>query len=194
MQKRARVVGPVVVAASRPRHPETLDAMSKPHKPHWYPAYVGLGSNLQGPAGQLQAAIEMLGKLAGTRVTAQSSMYRSAPFGGIEQPDFMNAAVSLLTQRSARELLAELQQIESLRGRDGDEVRWGPRVIDLDLLVYGGEMIAEPDLVVPHPGIAERNFVLLPLREIAPELIIPGLGRLASLAVNVHQPHIKRIE
>jgi 2-amino-4-hydroxy-6-hydroxymethyldihydropteridine diphosphokinase len=167
--------------------------MSEPINPHWYPAYVGLGSNLQGPARQLQAAIEMLGLLARTRLTAQSSMYRSAPFGGIEQPDFMNAVVSLLTQLSAREFLAELQQIEVRRGRDSDEVRWGPRVLDLDLLVYGGATIEEPDLIVPHPGIAERNFVLLPLQEIAPELVIPGLGRLASLPVNVHEPQIERI-
>ena len=163
--------------------------MSEPQNPHWYPAYVGLGSNLHGPAGQLQAAIEMLGTLARTRLIAQSSLYRSAPFGGIEQPDFMNAAVSLLTQLTAQELLAEMR-----RGRDRDEVRWGPRVLDLDLLVYGGMTIAEPDLVVPHPGIAERNFVLLPLQEIAPELVIPGLGRLASLPVNVQEPQIERLE
>ena len=168
--------------------------MSEPQNQHWYPAYVGLGSNLHGPAGQLQAAIEMLGTLARTRLIAQSSLYRSAPFGGIEQPDFMNAAVSLLTQLTAQELLAEMQQIEVRRGRDRDEVRWGPRVLDLDLLVYGGMTIAEPDLVVPHPGIAERNFVLLPLQEIAPELVIPGLGRLASLPVNVQEPQIERLE
>ena len=168
--------------------------MSEPHNAHWYPVYVGLGSNLQGPARQLQAAIEMLGNLNGTRLMAQSSMYRSAPFGGIEQPDYVNAAVSLLTQLSARELLAELQQIEARRGRDSDEVRWGPRVIDLDLLVYSGSTIADPDLSVPHPGITERNFVLLPLQEIAPELVIPGLGRLASLPVNVQEPQIERIE
>ncbi|MGB5511594.1 MAG: 2-amino-4-hydroxy-6-hydroxymethyldihydropteridine diphosphokinase, partial [Woeseiaceae bacterium] len=83
---------------------------------------------------------------------------------------------------------------EARRGRDSDEVRWGPRVLDLDLLVYGGATIAEPDLVVPHPGIAERNFVLLPLQEIAPELVIPGLGRLASLPVNVQEPQIERLE
>ena len=167
--------------------------MSEPHNPHWYPAYVGLGSNLHGPARQLQAAIEMLGGLTRTRLIAQSSLYRSAPFGGIEQPDFMNATVSLLTQLSAQELLSELQQIEVRRGRDSDEVRWGPRVLDLDLLVYSGATIAEPDLIVPHPGIAERNFVLLPLQEIAPELVIPGLGRLASLPVNVEEPQIERI-
>ena len=168
--------------------------MSEPHNPHWYPAYIGLGSNLHGPARQLQAAIEMLGGLTRTRLIAQSSLYRSAPFGGIEQPDFMNAAASLLTQLSAQELLAEMQQIEARRGRDRDEVRWGPRVLDLDLLVYGGATIADPNLIVPHPGIAERNFVLLPLQEIAPELVIPGLGRLASLPVNVQEPQIERLE
>ena len=168
--------------------------MSEPHNPHWYPAYIGLGSNLHGPARQLQAAIEMLGRLTRTRLIAQSSLYRSAPFGGIEQPDFMNAAASVLTQLSAQELLAELQQIEVRRGRDRDEVRWGPRVLDLDLLVYGGMTIADPDLTVPHPGIAERNFVLLPLQEIAPDIVIPGLGRLASLPVNVHEPQIERLE
>ena len=168
--------------------------MSEPHNPHWYPAYIGLGSNLQGPARQLQAAIEILGRLTRTRLIAQSSLYRSAPFGGIEQPDFMNAAVSLLTQLSAQKLLAELQEIEVRRGRDSDEVRWGPRVLDLDLLVYGAATIADPDLIVPHPGIAERNFVLLPLQEIAPELVIPGLGRLASLPVNVQEPQIERLD
>ncbi len=168
--------------------------MREPSNAHWYPAYVGLGSNLHGPARQLQAAIDMLGELPRTRLTARSSLYRSAPFGGIEQPDFMNAAVALLTRLSARELLAELQQIEMRRGRDSDEVRWGPRVLDLDLLVYSGAMIDESDLVVPHPGITARNFVLLPLQEIAPELVIPGLGRLASLPVNVEEPQIERIE
>jgi len=94
----------------------------------------------------------------------------------------------------ARELLDELQQIESRRGRQRDEVRWGPRVIDLDLLVFANLSIDEPGLVVPHPGIAERNFVLLPLKEIAPGLVIPGLGPVANLPVNMDEPQIARIE
>ena len=167
--------------------------MVDPARDHWFPAYVGIGSNLQGPAGQVQSALEMLDAMPATRLIDQSSLYRSAPYGGVEQPDFVNAAAALLTQLSARQLLIELKQIETRRGRDSDEVRWGPRVLDLDLLVYGNEVIDEGDLVVPHPGIAERNFVLLPLRELAPELDIPGLGRLASLPVNASEPLIEKI-
>ncbi len=157
------------------------------------PAYVGLGSNLQSPARQLDSAMDLLASIPQTRLIARSSLYRSAPFGGIEQPDFVNAAASLLTVLTASELLAELQQIEQRRGRDRGDVRWGPRVIDLDLLVFSDRDFAEPGLKVPHPGIAERNFVLLPLREIAPELVIPGLGRVASLPVNREEPRIERM-
>jgi 2-amino-4-hydroxy-6-hydroxymethyldihydropteridine diphosphokinase len=160
---------------------------------HWYPAYVGIGSNLQGPAGQVQIAFELLAAMPATRLIARSSLYRSAPYGGVEQPEFVNAAAALLTQLSARELLTVLKQIESRRGRDGDDVRWGPRILDLDLLVYSSETITDDGLVVPHPGITERNFVLLPLRELAPELVIPGIGRLASLPVNVSEPRIEKI-
>ncbi len=148
------------------------------------PAYIGLGSNLNGPVGQVEAAFGLLGELPDSRLIARSSLYRAAPFGGIEQPDFVNAVAALETQLDARSLLEQLQHIEHSRGRERGGERWGPRVIDLDLLVYDDEVIDEPDLIVPHPGIAERNFVLLPLREIASELEIPGLGRLDSIAVN----------
>lgn len=160
---------------------------------HWYPAYVGLGSNLNGPARQIETAMELLAAIRATRLVRQSSLYRSTPFGGVEQPDFVNAAASLLTQLSAQELLLELQRIETDRGRDRGEVRWGPRVLDLDLLVYSDQRIDEPDLVVPHPGIGERNFVLLPLGEIAPGLSIPGLGRISSLDAEAIEPRISRI-
>ena len=159
----------------------------------WLPAYIGLGSNLHGPAGQLESALESLSKIEKTQLIAHSSFYRSAPFGGIEQPDYVNAAASLLTELSARELLAALQEIEQHRGREPNDVRWGPRVLDLDLLVFASQVIEEPELVVPHPGIAERNFVLLPLTEIAPGLFIPGLGRLADIPVNMDEPQIARI-
>ncbi|MBT8086939.1 MAG: 2-amino-4-hydroxy-6-hydroxymethyldihydropteridine diphosphokinase [Gammaproteobacteria bacterium] len=159
----------------------------------WLPAYIGLGSNLQSPARQLDSAMDLLASIRETRLITRSSLYRSAPFGGIEQPDFVNAAASLLTSLTAQDLLAELQQIEQRRGRERDDVRWGPRVIDLDLLVFSDQVVAKPGLKVPHPGIAERNFVLLPLREIAPELVIPGLGRVASLPVNREEPHIERL-
>jgi len=160
---------------------------------HWYPAYIGLGSNLHGPAAQLDDAFGLLAEISRTRLIGRSSLYRSAPLGGIEQPDFVNAAASLLTQLTARQMLVELQRIEATRGRDRDEVRWGPRVLDLDLLVFGGLELDEPELKIPHPRIAERNFVLLPLREIAPELFIPGLGCIASVSVNLDEPRISRI-
>jgi len=168
--------------------------MTRSSREHWRPAYVGLGSNLSGPASQLRDAFELLADIPRTRLIARSSLYRSAPFGGVEQPDFVNAAASLLTQLTARQLLDELQKIETQRGRERDAVRWGPRVLDLDLLVHGDEQIEETELIVPHPGIAERNFVLLPLMEIAPELVIPGLGRIATVAVNRDEPQIARME
>ncbi len=164
-----------------------------PAGPQRRPAYVGLGSNLNGPARQVETAFGLLKELPDTRLVARSSLYRTAPFGGVEQPDFVNAVAALETQLGAHALLEQLQHIEHIRGRERDGVRWGPRVIDLDLLVFHDVVIDEPDLIVPHPGIAERNFVLLPLREIAPELVIPGLGRLDSIAVNEEEPQISRI-
>jgi 2-amino-4-hydroxy-6-hydroxymethyldihydropteridine diphosphokinase len=162
-------------------------------KTHWYPAYVGIGSNLQGPARQVEAAAALLDERDDVRLVATSSLYKSAAFGGVEQPDFVNAVAAILTTLSAVELLAALQAIENRQGRKRDEQRWGPRVIDLDLLVYAGQDIDEPDLVVPHPGIHERNFVLLPLKEIAPDLVIPGLGRVERIPVTMTEPNISRI-
>jgi len=159
----------------------------------WYPAYVGLGSNLQEPERQLEDAFELLAGILRTRLIKKSSLYRSAPFGGVEQPDFVNAAAALMTRLSAAELLIELQRIENERGRERGDVQWGPRVLDLDLLVYSNQKINDHDLIVPHPGIGERNFVLLPLGEIAPDLVIPGLGRVASIPVNTDEPSISRI-
>lgn len=160
---------------------------------HWYPAYIGLGSNLQNPAQQIEAALGFVAEIADTRLVSTSSLYRSAPFGGIEQPDFVNAAASLLTRLNPQELLSELQKVENHQGRERDETRWGPRVLDLDLLVYSDQEIGSPGLTIPHVGIGERNFVLLPLGEIAPDLVIPGLGRVTSIPVNMDEPSISRI-
>jgi len=160
---------------------------------HWFPAYIGIGSNLQGPAGQVESAIERLAEIPQTHLISVSSLYRSMPFGGIEQPDFVNAVAAVLTRLEPSALLQQLQAIERGQGRERGEVRWGPRVIDLDLLVYTDWQIDEPDLSVPHPGIHERNFVLLPLGEIAPDLEIPGLGRVAVIPVNMDEPGISRI-
>ena len=160
---------------------------------HWYPAYIGLGSNLHKPAQQIEEALGLLAEVSVTRLVLVSSLYRSAPFGGVEQPDFVNAVASILTQLAPTELLAQLQGIENQQGRERNETRWGPRVLDLDLLVYAGQTISEPGLSVPHPGIGERNFVLLPLEEIAPDLNVPGLGRVATIPVNRDEPSISRI-
>ena len=162
-------------------------------KARWIPAYIGIGSNLQGPARRVEAAIGELSDIARTRVIRSSSKYRSAPFGGIEQPDFVNAVTAVLTQLDPPELLSALHEIEAAQGRERDDTRWGPRVLDLDLLVYAGRVVETPGLTIPHPGIGERNFVLLPLKEIAPDLVIPGLGRVASIPVDVSEPSISRI-
>jgi len=163
------------------------------NKEHWFPAYVGLGSNLQGPVKQLERTFEELNAIPVTRLIKQSSLYRSEPFGGVEQPDFVNAVAALLTQLSAQDLLRELQRIENERGRERGDVRWGPRILDLDLLVYSDQVIDELDLSVPHPGISERNFVLLPLGEIAPKLTVPGLGQISNIDTSCSEPQISRI-
>ncbi|HSN51012.1 MAG TPA: 2-amino-4-hydroxy-6-hydroxymethyldihydropteridine diphosphokinase [Woeseiaceae bacterium] len=154
---------------------------------------VGLGSNLDGPARQIETAFGMLEAMGKTALVARSSLYRSTPLGGIEQPDFVNAAALLTTELDPHAFLDALQAIERARGRERGEVRWGPRVLDLDLLAYDGVAIDEPGLTVPHPGIAARNFVLLPLREIAPDFRIPGLGRVRDLPVDTGEPRISRI-
>ncbi|MEM6511908.1 MAG: 2-amino-4-hydroxy-6-hydroxymethyldihydropteridine diphosphokinase [Pseudomonadota bacterium] len=160
---------------------------------HGVDAFIGVGSNLSHPVQQVEAAFERIDGMPETRLTATSSLYRSSPFGGIEQPDYVNAVAGVSTNLDARALLEALLSIEQQQGRERDGSRWGPRVIDLDLLIYGSDTVDEPGLQVPHPGIAQRNFVLLPLGELAPDLVIPGLGALSSIAVNSDEPRIERI-
>ena len=151
----------------------------------WQPAYVGAGSNLDDPRAQVLAAFARLAQLPRSRLVRTSRLYASRAFGPIAQPDFVNAVAGLLTQLSAPALLRELRAIEAARGRPAERIRWGPRVIDLDLLSYARERRTDPELTLPHPGIVERNFVLYPLSEIAPDLELPGLGRVAALAAGV---------
>jgi len=150
----------------------------------WTPAYVAIGSNLDDPKAQVEAAFQSLAGLEAVRLLARSRLYRSVPLGPQDQPDFVNAAAGLLTQLSARELLLQLKQLEATVGRVKSQ-RWGPRRIDFDLHVFGAERIAEPDLTVPHPGVSVRNFVLYPLADIAPDLLVPGHGRVRELARRV---------
>jgi 2-amino-4-hydroxy-6-hydroxymethyldihydropteridine diphosphokinase len=151
----------------------------------WQPAYVGAGSNLDDPRAQVLASFGRLARLPRTHLVLTSSLYASRPFGPVAQPDFVNAAAGLLTRLSAPELFGELRAIEAAMGRPAERMRWGPRVIDLDLLSYGHERRTDPELTLPHPGIVERNFVLYPLCEIAPDLELPGLGRVSELKARV---------
>lgn len=151
----------------------------------WRPAYVALGSNLADPAEQVTAALGRLPGIPGTRLIARSRLWASRPLGPQDQPDFVNAVAGLLTQLDARELLGELQALERALGRADPVVRWGPRSIDLDLLVLGSDELSGPALCLPHPGVHERDFVLYPLAELAPELWIPGRGRVEALARRV---------
>jgi 2-amino-4-hydroxy-6-hydroxymethyldihydropteridine diphosphokinase len=159
----------------------------------WKPAYIGIGSNVDGPRAQVRRAIETLGSVRGTRVIAASPLYGSKPFGPVVQADFVNAVVAALTQLDARSLHAEMRAIELALGRPPVHEKWGPRVIDLDLLVYARERRADPDLVIPHPGIVERNFVLYPLADLAPDLDVPGLGRVAGLKERVPAEGVWRL-
>lgn len=146
----------------------------------WVPAYIGVGSNLGDSQGRVRAAFESLAQMPRSRLIAKSRLYRTRPFGPVEQGDFINAVAGLLTQLSAQELLTEIRSIETRAGRVRSE-RWGPRTLDLDLLVFGDQRIDTAELVVPHPGISERGFVLAPLVDIAPTLQIPGVGRAEDL-------------
>jgi 2-amino-4-hydroxy-6-hydroxymethyldihydropteridine diphosphokinase len=136
-------------------------------------AYIGLGSNLADPQAQLAKAVEALRTLPQSRLTAFSRLYRSRPMGPADQPDYINAVAMLDTRLKAEALLDALQAIETTQGRVRGPQRWGPRTLDLDLLLYGAEVIDSERLQVPHPGLAERNFVLYPLADIAPELVLP---------------------
>jgi 2-amino-4-hydroxy-6-hydroxymethyldihydropteridine diphosphokinase len=151
----------------------------------WSPAYVAVGANLDDPLARVRQSFAHLSAIRATRLVATSRLYRTTPLGPQDQPDFINAAVGLLTQLSATELLAELKTLERSLGRATPVVRWGPRHIDFDLLVFGGERLTSDSLTVPHPGVPTRNFVLYPLLDIAPELFVPGHGRVRELASRV---------
>ena len=144
-------------------------------------AYVGLGSNLAEPRKQVEKALQMLSDLPRTNRLARSKLYATEPWGNRDQPGFVNAVAVLDTQLSARELLDALLSIERQAGRERNGERWGPRILDLDILLYGDSRIDEPALHVPHPRLHERAFVLVPLAELAPLLYIPGAGRVVDL-------------
>ena len=155
-------------------------------------AFIALGANLDDPAAQVRTGMQALARLPQTHRLGCSSLYRSAPVGDPNQPDFINAVCELDTTLTARELLQALLAIEHSRGRVRDRVG-GPRTLDLDLLLYGPSNIDEPGLTVPHPRLHARAFVLYPLYEIAPDLVIPGRGPVAGLMSGCAGQDIERL-
>lgn len=156
-------------------------------------AYVGLGSNQNDPSRQIARAQQELGLIEGCKILKVSSCFSSRPMGPQDQDDYCNSVVCLKTTISAKELLTELQSIEKKQGRQR-KVKWGPRVIDLDLLLYGDCEIAKPELTVPHPGIAERDFVLVPLDEIAPDQRVPGKGLVKELLIQLKETYLVKVK
>ncbi len=160
----------------------------------WTPAYIALGSNLDDPRAQIARGFAALETLPQSRLVARSRLYASKPFGTIAQPDFVNAAAGMLTRLSPRDLLHALKRLETELGRATPVERWGPRRIDFDLLAYADARVHETDLTIPHPGIPERNFVLYPLAEIAPDLLIPGMGVVRVLAARASAEGLQALQ
>ena len=148
-------------------------------------AYVGLGANLGPREVTLLRAVDVLAAEQGVKILAVSQLRETDPVGNVEQPTFVNGAVAVETSLSPRELLDALLRVEQELGRVRDGERWGPRTIDLDLLLYGYEIVDEPGLRVPHPRLHERRFALEPLVDLEPELEIPGVGKVAELLKEV---------
>jgi 2-amino-4-hydroxy-6-hydroxymethyldihydropteridine diphosphokinase len=156
-------------------------------------AYIALGSNLEDPATQVAGAFAALAVLPQSQLVAQSSFYRTAPVGYTDQPDFVNAVGALDTTLAPRALLEALLAIEQARGRARTFVN-APRTLDLDVLLYGDQLIDEPGLTVPHPRMHERAFVLVPLAEIAPDCVIPGRGAVIALLRQLDSSGVRREE
>ena len=159
----------------------------------WRPAYVAIGSNLENPRDRVLEAMQRLAALGAANTLLRSRLYLSRPMGPQDQPDYVNAAAGFLTQQSPQELLAQLLDIERSMGRNQRE-RWGPRVIDLDLVWVVDAAVDEPGLKVPHPGVSIRNFVLYPLADIAPTINIPGMGTVLDLKHSVGGDGISVLE
>jgi 2-amino-4-hydroxy-6-hydroxymethyldihydropteridine diphosphokinase len=156
-------------------------------------AYIGLGSNLESPAAQIISARLAINALENVNERAFSSLYASSPMGPQDQPDYVNAVMAVTTRLSPLDLLHALQAIELEQGRVRGVQRWGARTLDLDLLLYGDQQIGTTELTVPHKGISGRAFVLYPLHECAPDLIIPGKGKLSHLLTHCPLAGLRRL-
>lgn len=154
--------------------------------------YIGLGSNLANPAEQIKSARMAITDMPGVQKLGFSELYSSPPMGPQDQPDYVNAVMCVETDMPPLDLLRCLQSIENIQGRVRKGLRWGARTLDLDILLYGDHIIALPDLIVPHPGLANRAFVLYPLYEIAPNLNVPGKGFIADLLAQCPMDGLKK--
>ena len=159
----------------------------------WTPAFVGLGSNLGDPARQVEKALGELARLPGCRMVRHSGLYVSAPMGPAGQPDYVNAVAGLLTRLEPDRLLDALQAVEAAHGRTRGQERWGPRTLDLDIIAMGQIELETPRLTLPHPGAHRRNFVLVPLADIAPDYWLPGHGRVGMLAAAAGERGLGRL-
>lgn len=158
-------------------------------------AYIGLGSNRSDPHAQLDAALAAMSALPSTGVAAVSPRYWTDPVGDPDQPEFLNAVAALETGLEPLTLLRELQRIEKDQGREREpDRRWGPRTIDLDLLLFGTELIDTAELTVPHPRMSERAFVLRPLADVSPGLEVPGAGPVRSLLARADAEGVRPAE
>ncbi|MFH7927544.1 2-amino-4-hydroxy-6-hydroxymethyldihydropteridine diphosphokinase [Enterobacter roggenkampii] len=153
-------------------------------------AYIAIGSNLASPLEQVNAAVQALGEIPQSRTVAVSSFYRTPPLGPQDQPDYLNAAVAIETDLDAETLLDNTQRIELQQGRVRKAERWGPRTLDLDIMLFGDEVIHTERLTVPHYDMKNRGFMLWPLFEIAPDLIFPDGSTLNAIlqSLNAEKP------
>jgi len=158
------------------------------------PAYVGLGSNLGDPVSHVRTAIGELDALQGCTVIASSPFFRSAPVGPPGQDWYVNAVAAMEVERDPWELLSDLHAIEASHRRDRSGARWGPRTLDLDLLLHGDLEIDEPGLRLPHPGLTKRNFVVYPLLLVAPDLVLPDGRLLSDVASGLDRKDLERME
>ncbi|MGH8556265.1 MAG: 2-amino-4-hydroxy-6-hydroxymethyldihydropteridine diphosphokinase [Methylococcales bacterium] len=156
--------------------------------------YIGLGSNLCNPVEQIRSGVAAVAGLPGCGALARSGLYASPPMGPKDQPDYVNAVMAIDSLLSPASLLDRLQAIEASQGRIRHGLRWGPRTLDLDILLYNQEIVETENLIVPHSGIADRAFVLYPLAEIAPDLVIPGKGSIADLLRRYPADGLSRID
>ena len=159
----------------------------------WSPAYVGIGSNLGDPVAQVTLAFDALARIADTQLVARSPLYRSRPLGPSDQPDYVNGAAALSTRLAPSALLDALRAIEDAYGRRRTGPRWGPRTLDLDLLLHGDSVLTTERLTLPHPGLTERNFVVYPLVDIAPALVLPDGRRLADIRDELGDEDLARL-